>query len=335
MKRYWMILVLLAGVLLGFSQSARADSCTGTASDIAFGSVSPIANTAVTATGSITVTCTWSALTLNRYAVVCLNLGTGTASTSWAPRYMANSSSNTLGFNVYTDSAYSTIWGSTSSTTASTPITFTLATSYSIASQDVSQTVTVYAQIPSGQTTVPTVGNSTTTYSTSFSGTHTRLDYAFAVSSLLLPSCSSISASTVRFPFSVTANVVNNCNISTTPMSFGNASVLTAALTATSTISVQCTSGDAWQLALNGGSTSASVTARQMKGAAYGATVGYQLYTDSARSTIWGDGTSSTSMVTGTGTGAAAAVTVYGKVPVQTTPRPDTYSDTVTATISF
>lgn len=335
MKRYWMLLIVLAGLLLGFSQSARADSCVATASDVAFGSVSPIANSTVTATGTITVTCTWLPGSLTRYALVCLNLGTGTASTSWAPRYMANSSSNTLGFNLYADSSYSTIWGSTSSTTASTPITFTLSTPYSLLTQNVSQTVTVYGQIPSGQTTVPTLSNSTTTYSTSFSGAHTRLDYAFAYISSLLPSCSSVSASTVRFPFAVTSNVVNNCNISTTSMSFGSSSALTSALTATSTISVQCTSGDAWELALNGGSTSGSVTARKMTGASYGSTVSYQLYTNSARSTIWGDGTSSTSMATGTGTGAATTVTVYGTVPAQATPRPDSYSDTVTATISF
>ncbi|MGV2293385.1 spore coat U domain-containing protein [Trinickia sp. YCB016] len=333
MKRYWMVMIVLAGLLLGFGQSARAQACTATASDIAFGSVSPIANTAVTASGTVTVTCTWPALTLYRYVRVCLNLGTGTASSSWVPRYLADSSSDTLAFNIYTDSSYSTVWGSTSSTTASSAASYTMSTNYSLAAQTTSTTVSMYAKIPSGQTTVPTLSNSTTTYTDSFSGTHTRLDYYYSLDSTL-PSCSSLNTG-VRFPFTVTANVINNCNISATAMSFGSTSVLTSALTATSTISVQCTSGDAWELALNGGSTSASVTARKMAGTSYGSTVSYQLYTDSARSTIWGDGTSSTSMVTGTGTGAAATVTVYGKVPVQTTPRPDSYSDTVTATISF
>jgi spore coat protein U-like protein len=332
MKRYWMLMVVLAGLFFGCSQSARADSCTASASNISFGSVSPIANTAVTATGTVTVTCTFSLLSLNTAARVCLNLGNGTASTSFVPRYMANGS-NLLAFNLYADSAYSTVWGSVYSTTASTPISLTLSGNW-LTAPSASSTVTVYGKIPSGQTTVPTVSNATTTYSTSFSGAHTALYYAFAVSSALLPSCSTTSSG-VTFPFTVTANVVNNCNIGTTAMSFGSPSMLTSAVTSTSTISVQCTDGDAWELALNGGSTSGSVTAREMKGATYGSTVSYQLYTDSGRSTVWGDGTSSTSMVTGTGTGSAVSVTVYGKVPAQTTPQPDTYSDTVTATISF
>jgi spore coat protein U-like protein len=328
MKRYWRLMVVLAGLFLGYTQSACADTCTASASSIAFGSLSPIANTALTATGTVTVTCQFTGL-LSFAARVCLNLGSGTASSSYSPRYMANSS-NLLAFNLYSDSGYSTIWGSTSSTAASTPISLT----FSGWESSASSTVTVYGKIPSGQTTVPTVDDATTTYSTTFSGTSAQLNYAFAASSLLLPSCSS-ATSTANFPFTVTANVVNNCNISTTAMSFGSPSMLTSAVTSTSTISVQCTDGDAWELALNGGSTSGSVTAREMKGATYGSTVNYQLYTDSGRSTVWGDGTSSTSMVTGTGTGSAVSVTVYGKVPAQTTPQPDTYSDTVTATISF
>ena len=37
----------------------------------------------------------------------------------------------------------------------------------------------------------------------------------------------------------------------------------------------------------------------------------------------------------GLGTGAAQSYTVYGLVPPQAAPRPGSYSDTVTATITF
>ncbi|RBL65547.1 spore coat U domain-containing protein, partial [Pseudomonas sp. MWU13-2625] len=37
----------------------------------------------------------------------------------------------------------------------------------------------------------------------------------------------------------------------------------------------------------------------------------------------------------GTGTGAAQSLTVYGQVPAQATPKPDTYQTTVTATVYF
>ncbi|WZB69364.1 spore coat protein U domain-containing protein [Achromobacter xylosoxidans] len=38
---------------------------------------------------------------------------------------------------------------------------------------------------------------------------------------------------------------------------------------------------------------------------------------------------------TGLGSGTVQNHTVYGRVPAQTTPRPGSYSDTVTATITF
>ena len=66
-----------------------------------------------------------------------------------------------------------------------------------------------------------------------------------------------------------------------------------------------------------------------------GGAVNYQLYTDSARSIPWGDGTAGTSMVTGTGSGNAQTINVYGQVPAQATPAPGSYSDTITATIVF
>lgn len=61
----------------------------------------------------------------------------------------------------------------------------------------------------------------------------------------------------------------------------------------------------------------------------------YQLYTDAGHTHAWGDGTGSTTVATGTGTGNPVAIQVYGLVPAQSTPMPGSYSDTITATISF
>jgi spore coat protein U-like protein len=209
----------------------------------------------------------------------------------------------------------------------------TLSSSFSLSSNSASGTATIYGKVPAGQTTVPTVSNSSTVYSESFSGTYTRLDYTFY--QLITPTCASMTAQTVRFPFVITATVVNNCNITTTPLSFGSKSLISSAVTSSGTINVQCTNGDAYEVALDGGTTSSSVSGRQMVGAGSGGKVGYQLYLDSAYATAWGDGTSGTSMATGTGSGAAQSITVYGKVPLQTVPIPDTYSDTVKATVYF
>lgn len=331
MKSLLLSLLLLAASL-GLSSQAQASSCTASGSTIAFGNVSPIANVATTASGTITVTCTWDALALFRNVLVCANVGTGDGSSSAAPRSMINGS-NLLSYNLYTDAAYSTIWGDTATSSASTPLSMTLSSALSLTTVSASGTATIYGKVPAGQTSVPTVSNSNTVYTENFSGTYTRLDYQFY--QLITPTCASMTAQTVRFPFVITATVINNCNISTTPLSFGSSTLLNTAVTSTATISVQCTNGDAYEVALDGGTTTGSVSARQMVGANQGAKVSYQLYTDSAYGTPWGDGTSSTSMATGTGSGAAQSLTVYGKVPVQTVPVPDSYSDTIKATVYF
>ena len=67
--------------------------------------------------------------------------------------------------------------------------------------------------------------------------------------------------------------------------------------------------------------------------------LGYNLYTATARTTVWGDGTSSTGTVTGTGTGLGGpqgiTKTIYGRVPFGQDKAPDTYSDTITLTVEF
>jgi len=62
--------------------------------------------------------------------------------------------------------------------------------------------------------------------------------------------------------------------------------------------------------------------------------LGFQLYSDSAHTQVWGN-TIGTNTVTGTGTGTAQTLTVYGRVPQQSTPAAGTYTSTITATITF
>lgn len=313
--------VLLALCLLCCAVGARAQSCSGSAVNINFGNVSPISGAAVPASSTVSVTCTWPAITLTPSVLVCLNLAAA------SPRSMSNGS-NTLQYDLYQDSAHSQIWGST--TTGTTPISFIL--NEPVGGTSASNTVTFYGLIAAGQPTVPSVGNSSTVYSQTFSGGQTLLNYGFFL--LLAPTCGSLGASGMTFPFVASATVVNNCNISASNLNFGPASLLTSGLTATSSVSVACTNGDAYLISLNGGG-SGNVAARSMARQGGGGSVGYQLYLDPAHSTPWGDGTSGTSRASGTGTGLTQAVTVYGQVPAQTTPMPGNYSDTITATIVF
>jgi spore coat protein U-like protein len=318
MKRLLLLLALCA-LFGGVPRHASAQTCTASPSALSFGNVSPINLSAVAATGSVTVQCTWPAITLTPSVQVCLNMG-GTT-----PRYL-NAGSNQLQYDLYQDAAHSLAWGS--STLGTTPIALTL--EKPLSGTTASATVNFYGQIAANQPTVPTTGNVSTNYSQTL--TQTSLTYAFYL--LLGPSCASLTTSAGSFGFTVNATVVNNCLISATNIAFTSTGVLSSALNATGAITARCTNGDAYRIALSSGS-SGNVAARQMQRSGGGGTVNYQLYTDSGHTTAWGDGTAGTTMATGTGSGNAASINVYGRVPAQSTPMPGSYSDTITATITF
>lgn len=314
----WLVLLLLAAAMAWCGQ-AQAQTCTATPSNLDFGNVNPIAGAAVARSGTINITCNWTLISLQPNAQVCLNLSTATA------RALANGG-NTIQYNLYQDAGNTQLWGSTAS--GNTPISVSIPKP--LIGTAGNATVNFYGQITAGQTTIPTSGNADTVYSQSFNA-ETVLAYGYYL--LVAPSCASLS-SAGSFPFTVSATVTNNCTIGATNLSFGTAGVIGAGINATSSLSVTCTNGDAWRISINGGG-SGNVAARVMQRTGGGGAVGYQLYTDSARSLPWGDGTGGSNRATGTGTGLAQAVTVYGRVPAQATPMPGNYSDTVMATIEF
>jgi spore coat protein U-like protein len=159
----------------------------------------------------------------------------------------------------------------------------------------------------------------------------------FYLLNILPPTCASLTTAAGTFGFTASDTVINNCTIAATGLSFqtGASGLLNQDLTTQGSLTVQCTNNDAYKITLSPGASTVQ-TARTMVGTAGGATVNYQLYTDSARSLIWGDGTGGTVASTGTGTGNSQTIIIYGKVPAQSpTPRPTTYTDTITATIYF
>ncbi|KEZ05733.1 spore coat protein U [Burkholderia sp. MSh2] len=143
---------------------------------------------------------------------------------------------------------------------------------------------------------------------------------------------------TATATFNVTLTLQPNCMIAANPLAFGTNGVLASAINQQTTVSVTCTNTTPYNVGLDAGSvTGSSVTSRLMAGTATGnttTTVGFQLYQDAGHTTVWGN-TQGTNTVAGTGTGAAQTLTVYGQVPAQTTPKPDTYQTTVTATVYF
>lgn len=125
--------------------------------------------------------------------------------------------------------------------------------------------------------------------------------------------------------------IINSANT----LDFGTNGVLAANLDLTTTLSVTCTNLTTYNVGLDGGLNSGgSVTARRMRGGPASELISYSLWTNAARTANWGN-TIGADTVSATGTGAAQVYTIYGRVPAQTTPRPGTYTDTVTLTVTY
>lgn len=127
--------------------------------------------------------------------------------------------------------------------------------------------------------------------------------------------------------------------VSTTPLNFGNASLLTSNIDGVGTISVKCTNTTPYSIGLDNG-LNASGSQRRMH--ANSSFINYNLYTDAARTSAWTSTTSATtctsganSCVLGTGTALNQNVSVYGRVPPQTSPPAGTYADTIVVTVTF
>ncbi len=126
------------------------------------------------------------------------------------------------------------------------------------------------------------------------------------------------------------------CTLSATNVAFGV--VTGATVTAAGQVTLHCTgNGNVnYSLSLSTGS-SGSYTLRRMTSGAN--RISYNLFTDTARTQIWGDGTGGSTTVTGQlkfqGVGnLTIPISVYGTYPVQPLPAPGSYADTITVSMS-
>jgi spore coat protein U-like protein len=125
------------------------------------------------------------------------------------------------------------------------------------------------------------------------------------------------------------------------PVNFGLYNPLTpTANVATGTVTMTCTVlvslFESWTIALSPGN-SGSFSARQMLNGS--SPLSYNLYTSAAYSNVWGDGSGSTSLVSG---GALLSVgttvtpyTVYGRIPAGQDSAAGTFLDTIVVTLNF
>ncbi|WP_175176189.1 Csu type fimbrial protein [Achromobacter pestifer] len=137
--------------------------------------------------------------------------------------------------------------------------------------------------------------------------------------------------------FNVTLTITPNCVIDATDLAFGSHGVLTAAVSGNTTLNITCSNTTPYTVGLSAGTGAGSTgTTRFLNGtgANIATVVSYQLYQPGSQTVVWGDAQVA-DRVSGVGNGSAQPLVVNGIVPAQTTPAPDTYSSTVTATVYF
>ena len=114
-------------------------------------------------------------------------------------------------------------------------------------------------------------------------------------------------------------------------LSFGSYNPTTP-VSVTGTVTVTCSSGLAYHVGLNAGAGSGGTTTTRIMNS--GANLmSYQLFRDSAHTLNWGNNPPSDT-VNGTGTGSPQALTVYARLPAGQYVNPDSYTDTITVTIT-
>ena len=143
------------------------------------------------------------------------------------------------------------------------------------------------------------------------------------------------SAATSTGAIFVFANVTGSCGVQTTgSVNFGNVDTLSSGLIdSAGSISIRCASGTNYVVQMDGGRNGTIANRKMIFNAN---SLNYQIYTDLARATVFGDGLGGSATITGTGTGTTTVIPVYGRISDRTgANQPGTYTDSITVSIVF
>jgi spore coat protein U domain-containing protein, fimbrial subunit CupE1/2/3/6 len=128
-----------------------------------------------------------------------------------------------------------------------------------------------------------------------------------------------------------------DCLVSSIPVQFGQYNYLDhSPQTAAGSIKVRCPPGTPFRVKLGPGENpGAGFHPRKLRSATDEKTLNYNLFRDSVRTTVWGDGTDNTAVHQGVGTGAEKAINVYGSVPGRQNAAAGVYRDSITVTVEW
>lgn len=146
-------------------------------------------------------------------------------------------------------------------------------------------------------------------------------------------------AATTSNTMAVTVNVINSCTVTASAMAFGAPTAIgTANIDSTSTISLACTNGSTYDVALDNGANATSGQRYMSNGASTPVKIPYSIYSDAGRTTAWGatSGAGGNTSSGTTGTSGLVTLTAYGRIPSSApSVGAGLYSDTVTVTVTF
>ena len=305
---HWPIAVAAIALAAFVFAPARAEaaisSCTLTTQGIVFSPYNSQTKAQVDGATTINVECTGTG---NNNAVS-LHLTDGNVAGACTNRQM-RSGSNALVYNVYRNSARTNTFCNGANRIDLAAFSFTGST------QTQTRVVTIYGRVTSLQNPV-----------------YTTTPYTDALTLRARSGTSSTGTvlGTTTVPFSTSVAAI--CTISAGTLGFGSYSGAVA--NSTAAVSVNCSNGAPYYVALAGGNNQSGST-RRMAGPA-GNYLGYQLFSDSLRTVPWGDdGAQLGARRGGTGSGGAQSLTVYGRIPAGQAAAVGSYSDSVVVTIEY
>jgi len=124
------------------------------------------------------------------------------------------------------------------------------------------------------------------------------------------------------------------CTVTATPIAFGTYLPFAATPTDNTGNVTSACAFNGYTIALNAGINGGGNFANRRMASA-GAFLLYQLYSDAAHATVWGDGTGGTSTVAAPCLFCRRTHTVFGRITARQAARPGTYSDTILVTVTF
>src|SRR3954467_11348829 len=191
--------------LLALSSTSFAQSCSVSMGNMVFGSINTLAGGAVDTTATMTIICSGGQAQGQR---LCISLGAGSASDATSRKM--TSGANTARYDLYSDSARTTLWGSWETGYDTAGVQLDVA-------RGSTTNITVYGRFLASQQTVP---------AGSYTATFTANPFVRYSNKQGAPSCPT-GGLTTSTSFSATATVLSSCNVSATSVNFGSAGVLT------------------------------------------------------------------------------------------------------------